>query len=372
MSRKLSIAYFAHSWVSDWNHGNAHFLRGLVRELMHMGHRVRCYEQLGSWSLSNLVREEGTRAIEAVDDFRARFSELDIHFYNDDETLLPFLTNELRGVDVVIVHEWNNPHVINTALSLKEKYKFTALFHDTHHRAYSSPRDILRFHMHLFDGVLAFGEAIRKIYKDGFGIPQAWTFHEAADTSSFKPLALQKQQDVVWIGNWGDDERTKELIEFLVGPASAPPRRRTVVHGVRYPDLAISLLADAGVEYRGYLPNLKAPEVYGQSMMTIHVPRKQYTNGLSGVPTIRVFETLACSIPLLCAPWTDTENLFRPNTDYLILPDGEAMKAEIEHLLHDEAARRQLAANGLETIQHHHTCAHRAEQLDEILAELGR
>jgi spore maturation protein CgeB len=372
MSRKLSIAYFAHSWVSDWNHGNAHFLRGLVRELMRMGHRVRCYEQLGSWSLSNLVREEGTRAIEAVDDFRARFSELDIHFYNDDETLLPFLTNELRGVDVVIVHEWNDPHVINTALSLKEKYKFTALFHDTHHRAYSSPRDILRFHMHLFDGVLAFGEAIRKIYKDGFGIPQAWTFHEAADTSSFKPLVLQKQQDVVWIGNWGDDERTKELIEFLVGPASAPPRRRTVVHGVRYPDSAINLLADAGVEYRGYLPNLKAPEVYGQSMMTIHVPRKQYTNGLSGVPTIRVFETLACGIPLLCAPWTDTENLFRPNTDYLILPDGAAMKAEMEHLLRDEAARKQLAANGLDTITHHHTCAHRAEQLDDILAELGR
>jgi len=106
--------------------------------------------------------------------------------------------------------------------------------------------------------------------------------------------------------------------------------------------------------------------------MTIHVPRKQYTNGLSGVPTIRVFETLACGVPLLCAPWTDTENLFRPNTDYLILPDGAAMKAEIEHLLHDGAARKQLAANGLDTIQHHHTCAHRAEQLDDILAELGR
>jgi spore maturation protein CgeB len=177
---------------------------------------------------------------------------------------------------------------------------------------------------------------------------------------------------VVWIGNWGDDERTKELVEFLIGPAQAKPRRRTVVHGVRYPDTALRMLQEAGIEFRGYVPNLKSPEVYGQSMMTIHVPRKQYTNGLSGVPTIRVFETLACGIPLLCAPWTDTENLFRPNTDYLIVPDGKAMKAEIEHLLNDEAARHQLAANGLETIQNHHTCHHRAEQLDGILAELGR
>ena len=30
---KLNIHLFAHSWVSDWNHGNAHFLRGLARAL---------------------------------------------------------------------------------------------------------------------------------------------------------------------------------------------------------------------------------------------------------------------------------------------------------------------------------------------------
>src|ERR1700760_934504 len=130
MSRRLSIAYFAHSWVSDWNHGNAHFLRGLARELMRMGHKVRCYEQLGSWSLTNLVRQEGTSAIEAVDQFRAKFAELDIHFYNNDDTLSSFLAEELRGVDVLIVHEWNDPSVVNAALALKAKYKFVTLFHD--------------------------------------------------------------------------------------------------------------------------------------------------------------------------------------------------------------------------------------------------
>ena len=54
---------FYHSLVSDWNHGNAHFLRGLVRELMRMGHDVRSYEELGSWSLTNLVQQEQERSI---------------------------------------------------------------------------------------------------------------------------------------------------------------------------------------------------------------------------------------------------------------------------------------------------------------------
>ena len=46
------------------------------------------------------------------------------------------------------------------------------------------------------------------------------------------------------------------------------------------------------------------------------------------------------------------------------------MKAEIEHLLKDESARRQLSANGMETIHQRHTCEHRAEQLLEICEEL--
>ena len=47
---------------------------------------------------------------------------------------------------------------------------FCALLHDTHHRAYTNPAEILRLHLQRFDGVLAFGEAIRRIYPDGFGV----------------------------------------------------------------------------------------------------------------------------------------------------------------------------------------------------------
>ena len=80
MTGKLTFRIFAHSWVSDWNHGNAHFLRGLARNLKRMGHDVRCYEQLGSWSLSNLVKHEGERAIDSIDQFRHTYPVLDIRF----------------------------------------------------------------------------------------------------------------------------------------------------------------------------------------------------------------------------------------------------------------------------------------------------
>ena len=169
---------------------------------------------------------------------------------------------------------------------------------------------------------------------------------------------------MVWIGNWGDEERTVELDEFLVRPAIALPELRVVAHGVRYPDIALQKLVGANIEYRGYLPNIFSPQVYAESVVSVHIPRRQYANGLAGIPTIRVFEALACGIPLVCSPWVDEENLFRPGEDYLVVRDGIEMTEQLRHLRRDGKARYQLAENGLKTIRERHTCAHRAARAD--------
>ena len=40
----MKFAFFYHSLQSCWNHGNAHFLRGVVRELASRGHDVTLFE----------------------------------------------------------------------------------------------------------------------------------------------------------------------------------------------------------------------------------------------------------------------------------------------------------------------------------------
>ena len=373
MRGRLSFRFFAHSWISDWNHGNAHFLRGLASELVNLGHEVRCYEERNGWSVRNLAEEGTGSAAEAQLAFGEAFPMLDVRSYANDGSFQTFAEQELRGADFVIIHEWNSPEVVSAILSLK-RLGFRALFHDTHHRAYTSPGEILRLPLAEFDGVLAFGETIRQIYSKAFGIKHTWTFHEAADTTRFYPLAADKDTDVVWIGNWGDEERTRELEEFLIAPAAKMRNYRFAVHGVRYPKDARDRLSQSGVEFRGYLPNLRAPQMYSRSQISLHVPRRFYANGLSGVPTIRVFEALAAGSPLVCAPWNDSESLFRPGQDYICLPNSsansETMIAELRNLLRDDRARHQLAANGRQTILARHTCAHRAAELLNICHEL--
>jgi spore maturation protein CgeB len=370
MTGKLSFRFFAHSWISDWNHGNAHFLRGLANELVKQGHEVRCYEERGGWSMLNLEQEGTETAITAIFDFKRAFPNLEVRPYSSDSGLREFLVRELSGADIVVIHEWNSAEVVTNILSLKGKLGFRALFHDTHHRAYTNPREVLRFPLQELDGVLAFGEAIRKIYADVFGVKRVWTFHEAADTSHFFPAQVNKDIDVTWIGNWGDEERTRELQEFLVDPAAAMRDHKFVVYGVRYPEDALARLSESGIEFRGYLPNLRTPETYARSRISLHVPRRFYANGLSGIPTIRVFEALATGSALVCSPWSDSEALFRPGQDYICVTDKTAMISELKNLLRDDAARQQLATSGMETIHARHTCAHRAQQLQEICREL--
>jgi hypothetical protein len=40
----LRFILFYHSLLSDWNHGNAHFLRGIASELLSRGHEVTVFE----------------------------------------------------------------------------------------------------------------------------------------------------------------------------------------------------------------------------------------------------------------------------------------------------------------------------------------
>src|SRR3546814_2717432 len=87
----------------------------------------------------------------------------------------------------------------------------------------------------------------------------------------------------------------------------------------------------AGARYHGWIANAMAPAIFARGLATVHVPRRFYVQSLPGIPTIRVFEALACGIPLVCAPWDDCEGLFRPGEDYLVR--SEEHTSELQSLM---------------------------------------
>jgi spore maturation protein CgeB len=360
----VKFVYLTHSLASCWNHGNAHFLRGVLRELGLMGHEVRALEPAGAWSLDNLLRDHGEAGLAA---WRAAYPELRSETFEPDADPAALVD----GADVVIVHEWNEPALVAAIGRLRRGgARFRLLFHDTHHRAVSDPDAIRAFDLDGYDGVLAFGETLSEVYRRwGWG-DRVFTWHEAADTRLFRPPAVQgPREGLVWIGNWGDGERSEELERFLLRPA------RTVglpldIYGVRYPDEALATLGTYGVRYRGWLPNARAPEVFARHLATVHVPRRFYVDRLPGIPTIRVFEALACGIPLVSAPWRDSEGLFRPGADFLVAEDEAGTERALRALVADPDLRAAVVRSGLDRVRSRHTCAHRARELLAVVDDL--
>lgn len=360
----MRFVMFCQSLASDWNHGNAHFLRGLCTELKAAGHDVRIFEPADSWSRSNLEADEGPDASSAYlsvypDLVSERF---DLAGLDVDQAL--------DGADVVLVHEWNSRDLVRqVGVHRLRSGSYALLFHDTHHRAVTDPTGMAQYDLSGYDGVLAFGRSLADEYERRGWARRTWVLHEAADARVFRPLQRECEGDVVWVGNWGDDERTAELEEFLVRPV-ADLGLKTRIYGVRYPAEALARLAAAPISYAGYLPNFRVPEVFARYRMTVHVPRGPYARTLPGVPTIRMFEALACGIPLVSAPWDDAEHLFRPGEDYLVARNGKEMTQHLRDLSGDGQLAAQLAAAGLRTVQSRHTCAHRAMDLLAIVSQL--
>ena len=374
----MLFSLFYHSLISDWNHGNAHFLRGICTELLAQGHQVQVFERANGWSVRNLREEQGSGAL---DEFQRAYPQLSSRPYEPEDLRggdsladrsVVHLDRMLGNSDVVIVHEWNDPELVRRIGQHRAGARYRLLFHDTHHRAVSAPQEMMAYDLSGYDGVLAFGEVLRRIYLERGWANRAWVWHEAADVRVFNPQQCPsgKSLDLVWVGNWGDGERAHELHEFLIDPVRALGLRARI-HGVRYPPQALTELAAAGIEYAGWIANFHVPRVFAGAHTTVHVPRRFYREQLPGIPTIRMFEALASGIALVSAPWEDSEALFQPGHDYLVAKNGPQMREHLRALRADPEYARALAEHGLRTVRSRHTCAHRVRELLSICHELG-
>src|SRR5689334_18707627 len=99
----MKFVLFYHSLVSDWNHGNAHFLRGVASELIARGHEVDIYEPENGWSRQQLIATEG---LDAARGYLEAYPDLHSHAYRIDTLEVEAIVED---ADVVIVHEWNEP-----------------------------------------------------------------------------------------------------------------------------------------------------------------------------------------------------------------------------------------------------------------------
>ncbi len=361
----MRVILFYPSFLSDWKNGIAHFMRGVATELMLAGHEVACYEPEDSIHLRELLRQHGSAPVAAL---KKSYPLLSSRRYAPAD---PQLDQTLDRADLVLVHDALAPDLIRQIGEHRlRRGDYRLLFHYTHSVPSTDPRLLASYGLENYDGVVTSCETLRRIFVKAGWAKQAWVWSEAADTRLFYPRNGTPEGDVIFVGNWlgAEDDRTFE--EFLARPV------RTLglsarVHGVGYPREAQELLRRHGIDYAGWLPNYQVPDLYSCYTAALHVPHESPERALPGQAPVRLFEALACGIPVVSGPWEDADGLLEAGRDYLMGQNEKEITRHLEDVLNDGALRQSLIANGREKILSRHTCAHRARELTAIARSLG-
>jgi spore maturation protein CgeB len=362
----MKLVIFCHSLMSDWGHGAAHFLRGVVGELQAGGHAVDVYEPEDGWSRKTLLADQGQSAMVG---FATRFPGLRSRRYRPGE---PNLERALAGADAVLVNEWTDPALVAAVAAHRaSRGQYKLLYHDAHHRALSDRPGWETLPLDAFDAALVADRGLADAYAKRLARVYLWP--EAADLRVIdrRERGLEggaRQSELVWIGDYADHDEDA-MDELLLAPIRNLGLRATV-YGVRYPMRARVALERAGADFRGYLPDYAVPAALARGRLTIQIPRRADSDapaGRSNPP----FEALACGVPLISGVREDTGDLFEPGRDFSIARSGREMASQISALLSDPARSRTLAEHGRATVRARHTCAHRIAELVAILRELA-
>jgi O-antigen biosynthesis protein len=185
---------------------------------------------------------------------------------------------------------------------------------------------------------------------------QTIRFPLAVNPARFKPQAPEEnlRADYVFTGNWWGKDRD---IQRALAPREG---EQVAIYGKDWDQV------DEFKPYaRGELPYFELPTVYASAKLVLddtQGPTLPY-----GALNARVFDALAAGTLPLTNCEAGVRELF--DEEFPVWSSREDLRARLDELLGDDTRRAALAARYRETVLTHHTYAHRAARLRQILVE---
>ena len=200
------------------------------------------------------------------------------------------------------------------------------------------------------------------------GSPAARALFCSVDAEVYRPVAAETRWDLSYLGTYSDD-RQPTLERLLIETARGAPELRFAVAGPQYPE---GISWPANVERFQHVGPADHPAFYGHSRWTLNVTRADMI-AAGWSPSVRLFEAGACGCPVISDRWAGLDQLFAPDREIVLAPDGPGgAEAVLAALRRPEPARRALAEAFRARVLAEHTAARRAEQLEREVADAIR
>jgi hypothetical protein len=187
------------------------------------------------------------------------------------------------------------------------------------------------------------------------GARRAEALYWGADPDLFRPLEVEKEQDVFFYA-YGDKFR-REWMARMIGE---PSRELQDV------DFALG-----GADFRGdigrarmlrYFPVNMLSRVISASRINLNVARKPHATVYAS-STSRLFELASAGATIVTNPYEGIERWFEPDKELVVVSDDDEAVATYRALLADPGAAAELGRRARERVLDEHTFAQRARRL---------
>ena len=357
MTRRLKISLFGSSLVSAYWNGAATYYRGLVRAMSQRGHRITFYEP-------DAYERQQHRDIPDPD-----WARVVVYPCQAERDVLERL-EDACGSDVVIKASGVGVFdelLEREVLSLKgEKTLVAYLDVDapaTLDRMRQNPQDPFIRLVPRYDVILTYGggEPVVRAYRAA-GARKCIPIYNALDPHThFRTGADARfKADLGFLGNRMPD-REARMDEFFFKAAEQGPELRFLLGGNGWQDKALP----SNVKRLGHVFTHDHNAFNCTPRAVLNINRHSMANyGFS--PPTRVFEAAGAGACLITDQWVGIELFLEPDREVLVAQSGNDV---VEHLRSltpgrglaiGEAARRRILSE--------HTYAHRADQLEKVLA----
>ncbi len=169
----------------------------------------------------------------------------------------------------------------------------------------------------------------------------------------FPPPRNVRELDYVFTGNrWG----VERDIERALRPRDG---EQVAIYGRGWEDSPLAPFANGTAAYE------ELRKVYGWAKLVIDDTAAPTLP--IGAVNARVFDALACGAPVITNCGSGVRELF--DTEFPVWSSQASLRAQLDALLEDGDRRRELGRRYRRTVLNHHTYAHRADRLVEILEE---
>jgi spore maturation protein CgeB len=353
--RSLDIVILGLAVTSSWGNGHATTYRALIRGLTQRGHRVLFLERDVPWYATR--RDQW------------QCSGCTIELYNGIEDLHRY-ANITRTADVAILGSFV-PEGVAVGNWLLETASGVTAFYDIdtpvtlaklarQDYEYLSPDLIAGFDLYLsFTG----GPTLERLEQE-YKSRCARALYCAVDPELYFPESLEPRYDLGYMGTYSID-RQPVLERLLIEPARQWPGGRFVVAGPQYP---------ANIDWPANVGRLEhvAPQehrrFYNSQRYTLNVTREDMVRA-GYAPSVRLFEAAACGVLVISDWWQGLDEFFIPGEEILVSKGPEETLKHMRYL--DEHTRAEIAAAARRKVLAHHTCQHRAAELEQFLADAG-